>query len=58
MCYHSFQEVSNMEEQNVQASNAGSSRRPAWQRIVAVIGILVILIGFLAYCWQIANGGI
>ncbi len=58
MCYHSSQEVNKMEEEIIQKSNSGSYARPTWQRIVAVIGILVILVGFLAYCWQIANGGI
>ena len=31
--------------------------RPKWQIIAAWIGIAIVGIGFLLYCWQIANAG-
>ena len=31
--------------------------RPKWQIIAAWVGIAIVGIGFLLYCWQIANGG-
>ena len=31
--------------------------RPKWQIIAAWVGIGIVAIGFLLYCWQIANGG-
>ena len=35
-----------------------SYTRPAWQRIGAIIAAIVMLLGFLVYCYHIANGGI
>ena len=32
--------------------------RPKWQIIAAWVGISIVAIGFLLYCWQIANGGL
>jgi len=31
--------------------------RPAWQVWAARFGVVLVLIAFLLYCWQIANGG-
>ena len=31
--------------------------RPKWQIVAAWIGVAIVGIGFLLYCWQIANGG-
>ena len=31
--------------------------RPKWQIVAAWVGIAIVGIGFLLYCWQIANGG-
>ena len=32
--------------------------RPKWQIVAAWVGIAIVGIGFLLYCWQIANGGL
>ena len=32
--------------------------RPKWQVVAAWVGIAIVGIGFLLYCWQIANGGL
>ena len=47
-----------MEDEIITTEKTEVYQRPVWQRVVAVIGIIVILVGFLLYCWQIANGGI
>ena len=31
--------------------------RPKWQIIAAWIGIGIVAVGFLLYCWQIATAG-
>ena len=31
--------------------------RPKWQIVAAWVGIAIVAVGFLLYCWQIANGG-
>ena len=31
--------------------------RPKWQIVAAWIGIAIVAVGFILYCWQIANGG-
>ena len=47
-----------MEDELIETEETTTYTRPAWQRIVAVIGLIVVLVGFLLYCYQIANGGI
>ena len=32
--------------------------RPKWQIVAAWIGVAVVAVGFILYCWQIANGGL
>ena len=32
--------------------------RPKWQIVAAWLGIAVVAVGFILYCWQIANGGL
>ena len=32
--------------------------RPKWQIVAAWIGIAIVAVGFILYCWQIANGGV
>ncbi|MBE6920906.1 MAG: hypothetical protein E7468_05005 [Ruminococcaceae bacterium] len=32
--------------------------RPKWQIVAAWVGIAVVAVGFILYCWQIANGGL
>ena len=32
--------------------------RPKWQIVAAWIGIAIVAVGFILYCWQIANGGL
>ena len=34
-----------------------AASRPAWQRWAAGIGVIVIVLAFLLYCFHIANGG-
>ena len=31
--------------------------RPKWQIVAAWIGVAIVAVGFILYCWQIANGG-
>ena len=31
--------------------------RPKWQIIAAWIGVGIVAVGFLLYCWQIATAG-
>ena len=31
--------------------------RPKWQIIAAWVGVAIVAVGFILYCWQIANGG-
>ena len=32
--------------------------RPKWQIVAAWIGIAIVAVGLILYCWQIANGGL
>ena len=32
--------------------------RPKWQIVAAWVGIAIVAVGFILYCWQIANGGL
>ena len=32
--------------------------RPAWQIWAARIGVVIVIVAFLLYVWQIANGGL
>ena len=32
--------------------------RPKWQIVAAWVGIAIVAVGFVLYCWQIANGGL
>ena len=32
--------------------------RPKWQIVAACVGIAIVAVGFMLYCWQIANGGL
>ena len=32
--------------------------RPKWQIVAAWVGIAIVAVGFMLYCWQIANGGL
>ena len=59
MCYDKKQEVIQMEEQNIHEEQKESYQpRPAWQVWLARIGVVLMLVGFVLYCWHIANGGI
>ena len=31
--------------------------RPMWQIVCAWIGVAIMVVGFLLYCWQIATAG-
>ncbi len=32
--------------------------RPKWQIVAAWVGVAIVAVAFLLYCYQIANGGI
>ena len=32
--------------------------RPKWQIVAAWVGVAIVAVGFVLYCWQIANGGL
>ena len=32
--------------------------RPKWQIVAAWVGIAIVAVGLILYCWQIANGGL
>ena len=56
-------EILENEEVSVEEMNAevlkkeGYTPRPKWQIIAAWVGIAIVAVGFILYCWQIANGG-
>ena len=56
-------EINEIEEINAEELNAQVLKkdsyvpRPKWQIVAAWVGIAIVGIGFLLYCWQIANGG-
>lgn len=33
------------------------TKRPKWQIVAAWVGIAIVVVGFLLYCWQIATAG-
>ncbi len=46
------------EEMNAEVLKKDSyTPRPKWQIVAAWIGIAIVAVGFILYCWQIANGG-
>ncbi len=48
-----------MDEERVELEEQSSYQpRPRWQICLAWIGAGIVLLGFLLYCWQIANGGL
>ena len=49
-----------MDEQNIHEEEQTREvyvPRPMWQRVCAIIGVIILVVGFLLYCWQIAHGG-
>ncbi len=59
-----MEENKEMEQVSAEEMNAevlkkdAYTKRPKWQIIAAWAGIAIVGIGFLLYCWQIANGGL
>ena len=48
-----------MEQQNIpQEEQPKAADRPVWQRIGALVCVVIMVVGFALYCWHIANGGI
>ena len=49
-----------MEEMNIvdEEQKEEYHPRPAYQVWAARIGVVIVFVAFLLYCWQIANGGI
>ena len=33
------------------------TKRPKWQIVAAWVGIAIVAVGFILYCWQIATAG-
>ena len=48
-----------MEEKNIPAEEeqGGYQPRPRWQVWCARIGVVIMIVAFLLYCYQIATGG-
>ena len=47
-----------MDEQNIHEEEKESYVPcPAWQIWGARIGVVIMIVAFLLYCWQIARGG-
>ena len=58
MCYDICQEVIRMDEQDIITEEKQNSQpRPKWQVWCARIGVVIMIVSFLLYCWQIAAGG-
>ena len=57
-------EILENEEVSVEEMNAEVLKqdtyvaRPKWQIVAAWVGIAIVAVGFMLYCWQIANGGL
>lgn len=46
------------EEMNTEVLKQDSyTPRPKWQIVAAWVGVAMVAVGFVLYCWQIANGG-
>ena len=44
-------------EQVTETPQEGYVPRPAWQVWAARIGVVIVIVAFLLYCYQIAMGG-
>ncbi len=38
--------------------SSGYEPRPSWQVWAARVGVVIVIVAFLLYCWHIANGGL
>ena len=58
-----MEENKNLEQVSTEEMNAevlkkdSYVKRPKWQIIAAWIGIAIVAVGFILYCWQIATAG-
>lgn len=50
-------ELNEQELQEETLKSEGYTPRPKWQIIAAWLGVAIVAVGFVLYCWQIANGG-
>lgn len=50
-------ELNELELQEETLKSEGYKPRPKWQIIAAWLGVAIVAVGFVLYCWQIANGG-
>ena len=64
-CAIMYKEVKKMDEQRNQTEQMEETSpkeaytpRPAWQLWAARIGVVIVIVAFLLYVWQIANGGL
>lgn len=64
-CAIMYKEVKKMDEQRNQteqteeiSTKEAYTPRPAWQIWAARIGVVIVIVAFLLYVWQIANGGL
>ena len=47
-----------MEKNHEEAQSPKYKARPKWQVFLAWVGVGIMVVSFLLYCMQIANGGI
>ena len=45
------------QEEIFETESEGYKPRPKWQIVCAWIGIVIVIVAFVLYCWQIATGG-
>ena len=46
------------EEMNAEVLKKDSyTPRPKWQIVAAWVGVAIVAVGFILYCWQIATAG-
>ena len=45
------------QEEIIETESEGYKPRPKWQLVCAWIGIVIMIVSFVLYCWQIATGG-
>ncbi len=58
-----MEENKEMEEVSVEEMNAEVLKkdtyipRPKWQIVAAWVGVAIVAVGFILYCWHIASAG-
>lgn len=52
-----MEEQNKLEQEIIAEEKEHYVPRPAWQVWAARIGVVIMIIAFLGYCWQIATAG-